>query len=117
MEIDELRTYCLSLPGTTEGMKWGEHLTFMVGEKMYAIFGLDQIPINASFKVSDEEFEEMSAQPGLKPAPYLARAKWIAIDDISLMGVEQWQKVLLNSYSIIKQKLPKKLQKEIDQLQ
>ena len=75
MEMDEIREYCLSLKGTTEGMKWGEHLCFMVGEKIYAVFGLDQTPVNASFKVSDEEFEEMALRVGMKPAPYFAKNK------------------------------------------
>ncbi len=110
MGIEEIREYCLTLPGTTEGMKWGEHLTFMVGTKMYAIFGLDQTPINTSFKVSDEDFEEMSDSPGMKPAPYLARNKWIAIDDIGSLSDQKWKEILDKSYTIIRNKLPKKVQ-------
>lgn len=105
MEIEDIRNYCLSLPGTTEGMKWGEHLTFMVGEKMYAIFGLDQMPINASIKFSDEDFERLPAErPIFKPAPYLARAKWLAINDINLLSDEEWVTFLRNAYEIIKAK-------------
>lgn len=73
MGIEEIRTYCLSLPSTNEGIKWDKHLTSMVGTKMYAILSLDQTPTNASFKVSDEDFEKMSNLNGMKPAPYLAR--------------------------------------------
>ncbi len=113
MGIEEIREYCLSLPGTTEGMKWGEHLTFMVGNKMYAIFGLDQTPVNASFKVSDEDFEEMSDLPGMKPAPYLARNKWIAIDDIGRLSDQKWKEILDQSYTIIRKKLPKKVQETL----
>jgi len=113
MEIDEIRDFCLSLAGTTEGMKWGEHLTFMVGNKMYAIFGLDQNPINASFKVSDEDFEEMSDKPGMQPAPYLAKNKWIAIQDIGFLSNQHWEEILENSYSIIKEKLPKKTKENL----
>ncbi len=113
MEIDQIREYCLSLTGTTEGMKWGEHLTFMVGEKMFAIFGLDQSPINASFKVSDKDYEEYIFRPGMIPAPYLAGAKWVAINDISLLSEEEWKKILFNAYEIIKAKLPKKVRESL----
>lgn len=113
MEIDEIREYCLSKAGVTEGMKWGEHLTFMVGEKMFAIFGLDQNPINASFKVSDEDFEVMQYSQGMKAAPYLARHKWIAIEDISLISPKHWKRILDNSYELIKSKLSTKLKKEL----
>ncbi len=113
MEIDEIREYCLAKAGVTEGMKWGEHLTFMVAEKMFAIFGLDQTPVNASFKVSDEDFDEMKHRPGLKPAPYLARYKWIALEDINLISTSQWKEILDQSYELIRQKLPKKIQETL----
>ena len=113
MEIEEIREYCLELPGTTEGMKWGEHLTFMIGNKMYAIFGLDQTPINASFKVSNEIFDQMADRPQMKPAPYMARNKWIAVEDIAAISDQEWKEILLNSYSIIKEKLPKKIKENL----
>ncbi|MEQ9402781.1 MAG: MmcQ/YjbR family DNA-binding protein [Cyclobacteriaceae bacterium] len=113
MEIDELREFCLSLPGTTEGMKWGEHLTFMVGTKIYVVFGLDQSPVNASFKVSDEDFDSMSVLPGMKPAPYFAKNKWIAVDDIGHIHSEKWQKILRNAYALIRAKLSLKMQAEL----
>ncbi|WP_421763346.1 MmcQ/YjbR family DNA-binding protein [Ekhidna sp.] len=114
MEIETIRTYCLQQPGVTEGLKWGDHLTFMVGEKMFAIFGFDQTPINASFKVSDDDFEEMQDRPGMKAAPYLARYKWIAVEDISMIPEKEWYGILDQSYELIKMKLPKKTLKSID---
>jgi predicted DNA-binding protein (MmcQ/YjbR family) len=114
--IEELRTYCLSLAGTTEDMKWGDHLTFCVGLKMYVIFGLDNTPINTSIKVSEEDFEYYCKIEGIKPAPYLAKNKWISIDDLSLFTEKQWQEIIFKAYTIIKGKLTKKLQKEIDEL-
>lgn len=116
MEIESLREYCLQKPGVTEGMKWGDHLTFMVGEKMFAIFGLDQNPINASFKVSDQDFEEMQHRTGMSAAPYLARYKWIAVEDISIIPSSDWLTILDQSYELIKMKLPKKILKTIDDL-
>ena len=116
MEIESIREYCLQKPGVTEGMKWGDHLTFMVAEKMFVIFGLDQTPINASFKVSDEDFELMQHQLGMKAAPYLARYKWIAIDDIGIIPESDCKRILDNSYELIKNKLPKKVQASITAL-
>ena len=117
MEIDEIRMFCLSLPGTTEGMKWGDNLTFMVCEKMFAIFSLDATPINGSFKVSEEEFIKMSEYPNMKPAPYFAKNMWISIDDISLLNPDEWQRILKNAYSIIRAKLPKKVQQSLEPLE
>lgn len=113
MEIESIRAYCLQKPGVTEGMKWGGHLTFMISEKMFAIFGLDQTPITASFKVSDEDFDRMQHQPGMKAAPYLARYKWIAVEDIGIIPEQSWYAILDKSYDLIKKKLPKKIQESL----
>ena len=113
MEIDEIREYCLAKPGVAEGMKWGEHLTFMVGKKMFAIYGLDQVPINASFKVSDDDFERMQTRPGMQAAPYLARHKWIAVNDIGLISSAHWKDILDKAYELIKAKLSQKEQAQL----
>jgi predicted DNA-binding protein (MmcQ/YjbR family) len=76
MNIELLRTYCLSLPAVTEAIKWDNDLVFSVGGKMFCVAALDA-PFKCSFKVSDEEFEELSVLEGFQPAPYMARAKWV----------------------------------------
>ncbi len=47
MTAKELRKLCMSLPGATETIQWGDDRVFKIGGK---------------------------------PAPYLARAKWVQID-------------------------------------
>ncbi len=94
-------------------MKWGENLTFMVADKMFVIFGLDQTPITASFKVDDEDFERMQHAVSMKPAPYLARYKWISVEDISLIPPNEWKRILDNAYELIKAKLPAKILKNL----
>jgi len=41
MDLEEIRALCLSFPGATEDVKWGNDLTFSVGKKMFAVTGLD----------------------------------------------------------------------------
>ena len=36
MNIEQLRKFCLSFPGATEDIKWGNDLCFCVGKKMFA---------------------------------------------------------------------------------
>jgi|SRR3954463_16306081 YjbR len=67
MNIEEVQSLCKQLPGVTEDIKWGSDLCFSVGGKMFLVTGLEQSPITASFKVTDEQFEELSAKPGFKP--------------------------------------------------
>lgn len=78
MDIDSVRQYCLSLTATTEDIKWGNDLVFSVGGKMSCVAGLES-PFKCSFKVQDEEFEELSIQDGCLPAPYMTRAKWVFV--------------------------------------
>lgn len=114
MNTEEIRKLCSSLPGVTEDIKWGHDLVFSVGEKMFCVVGLDQVPVSASFKVTDEEFDEMSGRKGFKPAPYVAKYKWVFTDDIKNMSKTEWKKYVRQSYELVKSKLPAKVKKQID---
>ncbi|GAB4498788.1 MAG: hypothetical protein OHK0019_34740 [Saprospiraceae bacterium] len=74
MNIESLRAFCLSLPGVAEEVEWESDLCFLVGGKMFCVTSADADQ-GASFKVRDEEFEEMTSREGIIPTPYLARAK------------------------------------------
>jgi predicted DNA-binding protein (MmcQ/YjbR family) len=108
MNIESLRTLCLSFPGVTEDVKWGNDLCFLVGEKMFCATSADADQ-GASFKVRDEEFEEMTSREGIIPAPYLARAKWVYVIDFEWLNDAEWERYVRQSYELIKGKLPKKL--------
>lgn len=109
VNIDWLRKFCLSLPGTTEDIKWEKDLCFCVGEKMFCVTGIDQPEFGASFKVSDEEFAELTERGGIEPAPYLARAKWVRVGDPDALSTDEWKRFVEGSYKLISSKLPKKV--------
>lgn len=108
MNVDSLRSLCTSLPHVTEDIKWGNDLCFSIGGKMFCVTGMS-IPLMVSFKVSDEEFDELNNLPGIKPAPYVARYKWILIEDESVLSKTKWEFYNRQSYTLVKSKLPKKL--------
>jgi len=113
MTIAEIREICLTFPRVTEDIKWSDHLCFNIGGKMFLVTAPDNVPISASFKTSDEDFDTLPSRAGFIPAPYLARNKWILVDDISRFSKKEWEKYLKLSYSIIASKLPQRVQKEI----
>jgi predicted DNA-binding protein (MmcQ/YjbR family) len=41
MNIEELREFCMALPGVTEDVKWGNDLCFSVGKKMFTVTSVD----------------------------------------------------------------------------
>jgi predicted DNA-binding protein (MmcQ/YjbR family) len=114
MSIEEIQNICRQLPGVTEDIKWEHDLVFSVVEKMFCVVGLDYSPTTASFKVKDDEFEEISNWPGFKPAPYVARYKWVWIEDIHKIKKTDWEKYIPQSYELVKSKLPLKLRKQLD---
>lgn len=107
-----MQKYCLSFPGAHEGVKWEDHLCFMVAEKMFCITGFAD-NATVSFKVSDEEFEELCEREGIIPAPYMARNKWVQATRRNALKPKEWEYYLRNSYELIKSKLPKKVQEQI----
>ena len=113
MNIEDIQNICRSLPSVTEDIKWEHDLVFSIGDKMFCVVGMDQSPTSASFKVTDEEFDELSNNPGFKPAPYVAKYKWILIEDINTMKLTAWKKYLTQSYELVKDKLSNKLKKQL----
>lgn len=113
MHIEDLRTYCLSLAGTTEDIKWEHDLCFSIRGKMYCVASLEA-PFTFSFKATPENFASLTQQPGIKPAPYLARYHWVLVEETSLHALPEWERYILESYHLVKQKLPKKVLKELE---
>lgn len=113
MNIEDLQAICRELPSVTEDIKWEHDLVFSIGGKMFCVVGLDQSPTSASFKVTDEEFDEISSRRGFKPAPYVAKYKWVLIEDINKMKKADWKRYVKQSYDLVKDKLSTKLKKQL----
>jgi predicted DNA-binding protein (MmcQ/YjbR family) len=113
MTIEEIQTICKKLKGVTEDIKWENHLCFNIGGKMFLVTAPDAFPVTASIKVSNEDFTDLPSKNGFSPAPYLARYKWIFIDDINLWSAKQWEKFIRSAYHEVAAKLPLKVRKEI----
>jgi predicted DNA-binding protein (MmcQ/YjbR family) len=107
MNIESFREYCLSLPGTTEGMKW-EHLCFMIEEKIFVIIDLETQSF--STKCTPEEFEELAARDGIKQAPHMAKKQWVYIENLEVLNDDELKQRVQTSRTLVLSKLPKKLQ-------
>jgi len=110
MSIEWLRDFCLSLPYTTEQLQWEDALVFNVGGKMYAVAMLEPGEHWLSLKCGKTEFGELVELPGIVPAPYLARAHWIAFQSENAVSQTELQLLLTRAYSMVLSKLPKKTQ-------
>lgn len=108
MDIEILRTFCKKLPYVTEDIKWGNDLCFLIAGKMFCVAGLEA-PFMVSLKVKEEEFEELSVSPGIIPAPYMGRYKWIQVQDSERFSMNEWEHYISQSYQLVKDKLSKRL--------
>jgi predicted DNA-binding protein (MmcQ/YjbR family) len=115
MNLESLREFCLNLPAATEDIKWGHDLCFSIGAKMFAVTGIEG-PFTCSFKVTPEQFGELTAREDIVPAPYMARNHWVLAENATALSESEWQEYLRQSYELVKSKLTKKLQKELNLL-
>jgi predicted DNA-binding protein (MmcQ/YjbR family) len=107
MNIDQLRKICLEFPGVTEQIQWEDDLLFKVGGKMFAVTRLEPARVWLSLKADPEEFAELIERPGIIPAPYLARARWVAIETAETLPQAEVVALLRKSYDLVSAKLPR----------
>ncbi len=113
MDVEWVRKFCLSLPHTTEQVQWGSDLLFKIGGKMYALLPLEPAAIWLTFKCTDEEFATLVDQPGIIPAPYLARARWVALETEHALRPAEIKRLLRQSYDLVFARLPKRTREEL----
>jgi predicted DNA-binding protein (MmcQ/YjbR family) len=108
MNLEWLRETCLAFPGVTEQVQWEHALLFKIGGKMFAVGALEPGATWLSLKVSPENFAELTERPGIIPAPYLARAQWVALETSGALRPDELTALLRESYDLISAKLPRK---------
>jgi len=113
MNIEQLRTFCLALPGTTEDIKWGNDLCFNVGGKMFTVTSADSSDGGVSLKTTPEKFADLTEQDGIRPAHYVARYHWITIEDLNAVSQSDLKELIRESYQLVFDKLPAKTRKGI----
>ena len=109
MNVDRVRKICLGFPGATEQITWGDDLTFRVAGKIFAVTVLVPAPVWLSFKCSPENFAELTERAGIIPAPYLARAQWVVLQEKDALPEKNLSALLRESYEMVWAKLPKKM--------
>jgi predicted DNA-binding protein (MmcQ/YjbR family) len=106
MNVEQLRKFCLSFPGATEDVKWGNDLCFCVGKKMFAVTGVDSQADGISFKCTPEAFAELVERKGIMPARYVARYHWVTVTDPKAVTAAELKSLIGTSYQLVFDKLP-----------
>ncbi|RPI44951.1 MAG: hypothetical protein EHM46_02250 [Bacteroidetes bacterium] len=113
MTVEDLMEICNRLKGVTTDVKWEDHLSFNVGERIFLLTSPDSVPPSASFKVSGEDFDELTARPGVTQARYFAKRQWVSVDNINRLNPSEWKIFIERSYRLVASKLSKKQQSEL----
>jgi predicted DNA-binding protein (MmcQ/YjbR family) len=108
MNIEQLRKFCMALPGVTEDIKWGNDLCFSVGGKMFTVTSADSSDSGVSMKTTPEKFAELTERQGIRPAHYVARYHWITIEDQKAVTAAELKDLIRASYQLVFDKLPAK---------
>ncbi|HJZ69930.1 MAG TPA: MmcQ/YjbR family DNA-binding protein [Blastocatellia bacterium] len=109
MDIDSIRSHCLSLPHATEDVQWGSDLLFRISGKIFAVMNLEP-PHQLAFKCTPDKFDELIELDGVIPAPYMARNKWVRLERPNALGDSEIKSLIKSSYEMVLAKLPKKTQ-------
>ena len=115
MDIEKFREYCLSMKGVTEEFPFGpDTLVFKVMGKMFALTNLDG-DFSVNLKCNPDLAVELREKfPAVIPGYHMNKTHWntILIDgSIPVKLIYEWTN---HSYTIVVDKLPKKLKSEFE---
>ena len=116
MDLESFREYCLSKPGATEDMPFGEDvLVFRVGGKMFALASLDEIPATANLKCDpDLALELRDRYEQVRPGYHMNKKHWNTVEIDSGIPDAEVRKMIDHSYELVTQSLPKAERKKLE---
>ena len=109
MNIEEIREYCISLPGVTEGFPFNDTaLVFKVAGKMFALLDLSEDSRGISLKCDPElAIELRELHPEVTPAWHFNKQHWNGVDLQGSISNSQLKEWIDHSYTIVVASLPK----------
>ena len=113
MNADAVRRICMRFPHVTEQVQWEDDLVLKIGGKMFAVVPLIPAKVTLSFKCTPGDFAELTEREGIIPAPYLARAQWVALLPGTTLSQAELKRLLRRAYDLVLAKLPRKIQAEL----
>jgi predicted DNA-binding protein (MmcQ/YjbR family) len=101
---------CRALTGVTMVVQWGDDHVYKVGGRIFAVGGVHG---GVSLKVSDIAFEALTESGRARPAPYLARAKWVRFEDLDGLDDTEMRDWLASAHALVAAKLTRAQRREI----
>jgi len=107
MDLASFREYCLSKPGATEDMPFGDDvLVFKAGGKMFALAPLDEVPATANLKCDpDLALELRDRYDQVRPGYHMNKRHWNTVEIDSGLPDSELCKMIDHSYELVVQSL------------
>jgi len=110
----QIDKFCATLPAATRTVQWEGVIVFKVGGRMFCLIApADHSVGRISFKSAPQHYDALSRSPGFRPAPYLARAKWVSVDDPRVLTDREMKEYIKRAHAVIAAGLPKRTQREL----
>ncbi len=115
MNLEQLRDYCLSLPGTSEDFPFGEEtLVFRVKGKIFLLTPVDSEQLRFNVKCDPEKAIELREEyPSVKPGYHMSKKHWNTILDEGKVPDSLLKTWVKDSYDLIVESLPAKTRAEL----
>ena len=114
-ERTTFEAFVLGLPAAALVRQWGDASVGKVGGKIFAIFGggISGDAAVISLKCSDLAFEMLPELAGVRPAPYLARAKWVAVAADSALRDDEVAAYVREAHRLVAARLTRKMRTQL----
>ena len=103
--------FVLALPASTLVHQWRDDSVAKVGGKIFAL--LDRDPGEVWLKTSELAFDMLTQLPGVRPAPYFARASWVAVGPATPLSESEVQLYIAEAHRLIAARLTRKVRAEL----
>jgi predicted DNA-binding protein (MmcQ/YjbR family) len=109
VDVELFREYCLGKPCVTESTPFGEDvLVFKVGEKMFALVALDEVPATANLKCDpDLALELRDRYEQVRPGYHMNKKHWNTVEIDTGIPESELRSMIDNSYELVVRSLPK----------
>jgi predicted DNA-binding protein (MmcQ/YjbR family) len=116
MDLASFREYCLNKPHATEGTPFGpDVLVFKVGDKMFALAALDEVPTRANLKCDpDLALELRDRYEQVTPGYHMNKKHWNTVEIESGIPTTELRKMIDHSYKLVTKSLPKAERKKLE---
>lgn len=111
MAPEAFDTVCRALPAVTMDVQWGDDRVYKIGGRMFAVLG--PTGHGVSIKVSDIAYEALTESGAARPAPYLARAKWVRFDDLAAQDGAEMADWLASAHALVAAKLTRAMRRSL----